>query len=129
MKILLTCGAIYFLLMSIAHAIGLKIPGLFIYFNVPSQTYQDKIISLLAFGWAIFFFVATSTMSRKLIKSIIVCGAVALAMLTFINLTTDFKSLHEKIDPKLFHVETIILGVYWLSLMILYNKIKENLTL
>lgn len=91
----------FFLLMAIAHAIGLKIPGLFIYFNVPSYTYQDKIISLLAFGWAAFFFVAAINPSKTLIKSIILIGAIALSMLTFINISTDFASLSEKINPNL----------------------------
>ena len=126
-KISLFCGAIYFLLMAIAHAIGLKMPGLFMYFNVPSYAYQDKIISLFAFGWAAFFFSVAANPSKNLIKSIILIGAVALIMLTFINISTDFSSLSEKINPNLFHIETGILFLYWIWLLLCYNKSKQNL--
>jgi len=101
-KLPLQCGSIYFLLMAIAHAVGLKIPGLFIYFNVPSYAYQDKIISLLAFGWAAFFFTASTTLSRSLIKSILIIGLTAIAMLVCININNNFAILSEKIDPNCF---------------------------
>ncbi len=127
MKVSLFSGAVFFLLMAIAHAIGLKIPGLFIYFNVPSYGYQDKIISLLAFGWATFFFAAAVNQSKILIKSIILIGAIALCMLTFINISTDFASLSEKINPDLFHIETGILFLYWIWLLLSYNKSRRNL--
>ncbi len=127
MKLSLFCGAMFFLLIALAHAIGLKIPGLFIYFNVPSYSYQDKIISLLAFGWATFFFAAAVNQSKILIKSIILIGAIALSMLTFINISIDFASLSEKINPNLFHIETGILFFYWIWLLLSYNKIKQNL--
>lgn len=126
-KITLFCGAIYFLLMAIAHAIGLKIPGLFIYFNVPSYAYQDKIISLLTFGWSIFFFTAARNPSKELLKSIILIGAFALIMLTFININTDFPSFSEKIKSNLFHIESGILFLYWGWLLFWYNKLKQNL--
>ena len=54
----LMAGAVYFGCIALAHAVGLKIPGLFIYFNVPSHLYQDHIIAFLAFGWATLFYVA-----------------------------------------------------------------------
>ena len=129
LKLSLILGGIYFLLMAIAHAISLKIPGLFIYFNVSSHSYQDKIISALSFGWAVFFFTASSTLSRKLIISIILASTAALAMLTLINCTTPFKSISEQIDPSLFHLETALLGIYWLWVLIWYNRIKDKLNL
>ena len=48
-----------------------KIPGLFVYFNVNSFEYQNKIISLLAFGWAAFFFLGFKLINSKNIKLII----------------------------------------------------------
>ena len=41
---LLACTA-YFLAMSTAHFIGFKVPVLFVYWDVPSNHYQDMIIS------------------------------------------------------------------------------------
>ncbi|MFC2169473.1 hypothetical protein ACFLRM_02755 [Acidobacteriota bacterium] len=124
----LFCGAIYFFLVAVAHVVGFKIPGLYIYFNVPSYVYQDKIISLLAFGWAIFFYTAAIIQSKKLIKSILIAGFVALAMLIFINLTADFTSLPGSINSQWFLLEAGLLFIYWLWLLLSYNKAKENLS-
>ena len=123
-KITLLFGSIYFLLMAIAHAIGFKIPGLFIYFNVPSYVYQDKTIFFLAFSWAIFYFMAFRDPNTQIVKSILIVGAAAILMLTFINLSTDFLSFSEKINPILFHLQTGLLFIYWVWLMYCYNKLK-----
>lgn len=56
---LLTCVA-YFSLMSLAHWTGHKAPGLFVYWNVPSYEYQDKIIAFCAATYAVFFFHAAN---------------------------------------------------------------------
>jgi len=111
--------------MAIAHAIELKIPGLFIYFNVPSYAYQNKIISFLAFSWAVLYFMAFKEPSKQIIKSILIVGAAAIAMLTFINITTDFISFSDKINPVIFHIQTGLLLIYWLWLMRCHNKLKN----
>jgi|ERR1035437_193341 hypothetical protein len=128
-KILLFGGAMYFFLMAFVHAIGLKIPGLYIYFNVPSYPYQDKIISLLAFGWATFFFAVASNPVKRLVESILLSGAAAIIMLTYINLTTDFTGLSGAIHPKWFYLQAAALFVYWLLLFWHYNKTKKILPL
>jgi hypothetical protein len=129
LKISLFIGACYFLLMAITHALGQKIPGLFIYFNVPSYTYQDKIISALAFGWAVFLFTGFKTLSRSIIKSVLMSGAFAIIMLIFTNFSTNFNAISEQIKVYLFHIETGLLLIYWLWLLIWYCKSKENLNL
>ncbi len=127
LKISLLLGSIYFFSMAIAHISGKKIPGLFIYFNVPSYPYQDKIISALSFGWSIFFFSAFLSLSKTIIKSILSAGAVAIIMLCFINCSTDFKSLSVNINVNSFYIETALLFIYWLWLLIWYNKSNKNL--
>lgn len=126
LKILILCGAVYFLLVALAHAGDYRIPGLFLYFHVPSFAYQDKIIALLSFGWATFFFVAASTMVRKLVQAVLISGALALVMLTFINVTTDFKALGTDIRPLWFHLETGLLGIYWLALLFSYLRASRD---
>jgi len=54
---LLACTA-YFLAMSTAHFIGFKVPVLFVYWDVPSNHYQDMIISFCAFTYATLSFAA-----------------------------------------------------------------------
>jgi hypothetical protein len=117
LKALLFLGAAYFFMAGCAHLIGCKVPGLYLYFNVPSLSYQDKIISLLAFGWAGFFYTAFLNPTKDVIKTILFIGALAIIILTAINLTTDFKSLGQNIDPRWFHLETAVLFLYWLSLV------------
>jgi len=52
--LLLIC-AVYFIAVTIAHQIGIKLPMLFIFYSIPSERYQDLIISFLSFGWAMLF--------------------------------------------------------------------------
>jgi hypothetical protein len=51
----LWAGAAYFALVALANGAQTKLPVLFIYFDVPSHAYQDRIIGFLAFGWSAFF--------------------------------------------------------------------------
>jgi NADH:ubiquinone oxidoreductase subunit 6 (subunit J) len=126
-KLPLYFGALYFVLISLAHALNIKIPGLFIYFNVPSYAYQDKIISFLTFGWAVFFFTAAKTLAKPLIQSIIIIGAVAIVMLFYINMNTDFISLSSEINPDIFFIETGILFLYWTWLVWSYINARKKL--
>ena len=38
-----------------ALAVRFKIPMLFVFYNIPSERYQDLIISFLSFGWSMLF--------------------------------------------------------------------------
>ena len=98
LKCFLLLGSIYFFGVSVAHLFSLKIPGLFIYFNVPSYAYQDKIISFLAFGWAISLFVGfiNPLANKGIIKSFIIAGLGAIIGLSIINLSADFNELAKK---------------------------------
>ena len=116
LRLLLLAGGLYFALVSTAHLVGMKIPGLYIYFNVPSNAYQDRIISLLAFGWAVFFFTGAADPDNKaLVRGILIAGAGAIAGLCGINLATDFESLSPDIDMPVFWLEIAVLVIYWLS--------------
>ena len=123
LKFSLLAGAIYFALVSIAHMIGYKVPILFVYFDVPSYPYQDRIISFLAFGWAIFLFTAfLNPKNKDLIKAILISGTVAIIGLVIINLTTDFTILSKDININYFWMETMGLLVYILWLIYFYIK-------
>jgi len=123
LKFSLLAGAIYFALVSIAHMIGYKVPILFVYFDVPSYPYQDRIISFLAFGWAIFLFTAfLNPKNKDLIKAILIAGTVAIIGLVIINLTTDFTILSKDININYFWMETMGLLVYILWLIYFYIK-------
>jgi hypothetical protein len=123
-------GSIYFLGISIVHMFGLKVPGLYIYYDVPSNMYQDRITSFLAFGWSAFFFVASSDPQKHiiLVKAILISGAVAIIGLSVINATTNFYDLSAHSQVWAFWMETSGLLVYWLWLVILYLHFKKEIS-
>jgi hypothetical protein len=114
MKWLLFAGAIYFLAVSAAHLLGLKVPLLFVYYNVPSYSYQDKIISFLSFGWSAFLYSASRDpiKNRSATKAILIAGIAAIFGLHMINGTTDFYALSRDIHPLVFALETFGLSIY-----------------
>ena len=122
LKWLLLIGGIYFLSVAVAHMLGVKIPLLFIYFNVPSYEYQNKIISFLSFGWAVFMFAAAyDPMNNHLaVKAILIAGIGAIFGLNIINSSTDFLALAPGIKPSVFQMETLGLSAYVAALIYFY---------
>ena len=126
----LAAGALYFLLVAIAHRTGIKIPGLFIYFDLPSFTYQNLIISLLAFGWACFFLLGALLVGRGIVLTTglhLIAGVVAVAALVRINLTGGLKELAAG-TTRPYWIQTGVLGAYliWLCVFYLLALRREN---
>ncbi len=119
-------GVLYFLGVSIAHLFGIKVPFLFIYYNVPSTVYQDRIISILSFGWAVFFFfaLADTDHTKAFLKPILCAGGAALLGIAFINVTTDFHSLSPDSTPLAYWGQWLVLVIYFglLAGAYLYSK-------
>ena len=131
LKWLLLAGSAYFLAVAIAHMVMIKIPMLFVYYNVPSHGYQDRIISFLSFGWSIFLFTASidPIKNRNIVKAILIAGLAAVFGLNVINHFTDFHALSPYIHPDVFHKEVLVLSAYEAALVIFYllaNRGKEN---
>ena len=114
LRLLLYAGALYFAAVAIVHALGVKVPGLFVYFNVPSYAYQDRIISFLAFGWSAFFFLTAKKMDSDLIKLILFIGLVAVVALIINTMTTNFRLMGVNIQASYFYMITAALFIYWL---------------
>ena len=51
----LWAGVAYFCAMATAHFFGLKVPLLFVYYDVPYHAYQDKIISFAVVAYVCLF--------------------------------------------------------------------------
>jgi hypothetical protein len=116
-------GAIYFLLVAIVHMTGIKVPGLYIYFNVPSYAYQDRIIALLSFGWCMFLYSGFKLTGAGLIRPvryIILAGIAAIICLLLINNSEEIKELATNRSRWIYMIETMILFIYTIWLMILY---------
>jgi len=119
-------GAIYFTCIALAHSIGVKVPGLFIYFNVPSHAYQDHIIAFLATGWAVFYFVASIKPQDNplAVTGVVLSSAVAIVGLMRINLLDDLVTLSPGVNVNYFWWQTIILALYvsWLLVFQLKSR-------
>ncbi|MBT3228652.1 MAG: hypothetical protein HOD43_10545 [Candidatus Marinimicrobia bacterium] len=118
LNFLLYAGAVYFLLVAIVHFLGIKIPGFFVYYNVPSHAYQDRIISFLTFGWSGLFFLTARKMDSDLIKLILVIGLIAVIALVVNTIITDFQQLDQSLSGA--DYKWIIGGLmfYWLGLVV-----------
>jgi len=123
LRLSIRAGALYFFLVALAHALSIKLPGLFIYFDVPSQRYQDGIISFLVLGWAVFFFTASNEAPphRPATRAILVAGLVAIAGLSLINVTTEFHLISPLSKPATFWLETALGALYWAWLIFLFR--------
>lgn len=124
---LLRIGALYFASVSLAHAMELKLPGLFIYFNVPSFPYQDHIIAFMTFGWAVFYFVASVNPRDNplVVKGVILSSAVAIAGLARINIYDELELISPGVNLLHFWLQTTILAVYIGWLVIFHVKSRR----
>ncbi len=131
LRVSVLAGSVYFSLVAAAHLTDLKIPGLFIYFELPSYAFQDRIVALFALGWAVFFYTASKDPLKYigLVNAIIIVGAAAIFILCFINLSTNFSSLNKSTDIKIIWLQTALLFIYWLWLVVFYFKIRKELQL
>ncbi|MBI5874617.1 MAG: hypothetical protein HZB81_02015 [Deltaproteobacteria bacterium] len=111
--LLLIC-AVYFIAVTIAHQIGIKLPMLFIFYSIPSERYQDLIISFLSFGWATLFGIGffDSDLKMKIQAPILFSGLVAICGLIRVRLEIK---LHNEID-----YEIGALAILLFSMMITY---------
>ena len=123
MKYLLLSGAVYFFAVSIVHFLGFKLPPLFIYYDVDSFVYQDRIISALSAAFAVFLFAGYKIVDRspEIVKYIIAGGGLALAGIAFNNFFTrgDFRS------NLIYWIEIGFLALYLVSLFVFYSKNKR----
>ena len=123
LRILLFSGAVYFSGVAFCHAFGVKIPGFFVFYDIPSTPYQDRIISFLVFGWAVFFFTAASdpVRQRSLVRAILVAGAAAIIGLALIISSEEIHRAAVSIIP--YWIQTGLLAVYWILLLVGYRRI------
>ena len=111
----LRVGGAYFVAVTAAHWLGTKIPGLFIYYSIPSYTYLDRGIGTLSFGWAVFIFAASR--QRSLMPAILVTGVGGILGFSLINLSGEIASLASPHDLAMFWCELAVLAGYlvWLT--------------
>jgi hypothetical protein len=118
LKASLLFGAVFFLLIALAHLFGTRIPGLYIYYDKESFRFQDLIISALSFGWSVHFLNAYFNVNRPNMISILISGIVAIAILTRINNSENAGTI-----PRM---ETALLFLYWCWLAALNHQLRKS---
>jgi hypothetical protein len=125
----LLAGSIYFLLVAFAHFLGIKIPGLYIYFDIQSHAYQDRIIAFLSFGWCMFLYsgyqLVRSGYTRQ-VRYLLLAGILAIISLMLINNSSEIKLIAPVKSRWVYMLETLILFLYTLWLVILYVKSRKK---
>ena len=91
LQISLLAGTVYFLCMSTAHFIGFKVPILFVYYDVPSNAYQDMIIAFCAFTYATLFFAASRHLA--IVPAVLVAMTGTVLGLSAVNVSEDLARL------------------------------------
>ncbi len=126
LKILLLAGFVYFFMMAAAHMIGWKVPGLFIYFDIPSYAYQDRIISVLAMGWSLFFLQAglNPARNRSTIRTILTAGLLTLIVLSINTVRLDFALLNPEASETAIWIQIAALFIYLMLLSAAYKKYR-----
>lgn len=123
-RTLLFVCAIYFIAVAIAHQMGTKLPMLFVFYNIPSERYQDLIISFLSFGWATLFGIGffENELRMKIHVPILISGIVAICGLIRARLEISF---HSELD-----FEIVALAVLLLALVTSYiaASMKKGMT-
>lgn len=126
LKLSLLAGSIYFFCVALVHLLGLKLPILYIFYNIPSSQYQDQIISFLAFGWACFFFGASKILGMAIY--LVVAGVVALLALGNIILNSDIILLAPDVSKIPFWIEVLALAIYtsWVAFFVFKTKAHQR---
>ncbi len=120
LKLFLLAGAIYFFTVALVHFFGIKVPMLFVYYDVESTTYQDRIISVLSFLFSVFLYSGYKLANTEIVKYILFGGIIAIIGLASNNFFTRITFRNNPI----YWIEIGLLGLYVIGLVIFYKKSK-----
>tara|TARA_Y100001960_G_C14687097_1_gene834380 strand:- start:611 stop:1003 length:393 start_codon:yes stop_codon:yes gene_type:complete len=120
----LLAGCVYFILMSIAHFFGIKVPVLFVYYDVPYYAYQDMVISFAVLAYVGLFYLASK--SRENVPVALLVLALTVGGLSLVNMSAELKLLTLLKPRDTYWIQTVIIGVYWVYLVILYIRDRQR---
>lgn len=118
LRVGLLAGVAYFLAMAAAHFTSFKVPILFIYYDTPFYSYQDKIISFCAVVYAILFYTAAEHIQA--VPGALAAMAVTVAGLSAVNVSDDLARVLNGGSTQVYWIETGLIAVYGLALTALY---------
>ncbi len=115
---------IYFICMAIAHFFSIKLPILFVYYDIPFHAYQDKIISFCVITYAIFFFGAYQ--NRVFAPYAIFSLLTTVLGLSLVNLSSDLKSVLNEGTTTMYWLQTGMFASILLWLVVFYLRAKKS---
>jgi len=113
-------GVAYFCCMAVAHFFGLKVPLLFVYYDVPFHAYQDKIISFAVVAYVCLF--ATAARHPVAVPAALVALGVTVAGLAAVNLSEALATVLAGRSTFAYWLQTGLIGGYFLWLVALYAR-------
>ncbi|MBZ0180146.1 MAG: hypothetical protein K8F36_12710 [Melioribacteraceae bacterium] len=122
-------GAVYFFMVCAVHLFSFKIPVFNIYFSLSAYSYQNIIISFLAFGWGMFFLSTYSSVKKFELTStkyVIIASYAAVFGMLIINGFIDFEEFGKKIVVSYFWLQTVLFLLYPTWLLILYLQMNKR---
>jgi hypothetical protein len=120
LRLALLAGVAYFCAMALAHFFGLKLPLLFVYYDVPFHAYQDKIISFAVVAYACLFYSAAQ--QRSVVPAALVALGITVAGLAAVNGSDALRAVLGDRPTTAYWLQTALFAGYWLALLGLYRR-------
>ena len=117
----LLSGVAYFCCMALSHYSGIRLPLLFVYYDIPFYAYQDRIIAFAVVGYAALFY--TAARHRVVVPAALFTLGVTVLGLASINLSEALTSLladGQTTTP--YWIQTGLIAAYFLLLLVLYLR-------
>jgi hypothetical protein len=114
----LWAGVAYFCCMATAHFFGIKVPLLFVYYDVPFYAYQDKIIAFAVVAYACLF--ATAALDRAAVPAALAALGVTVVGLAAVNVSDDLRSVLDGRSTAAYWVQTGLIAAYFALLLACY---------
>lgn len=111
--------------MAIAHFFSIKVPILFVYYDTPFYSYQNKIISFAVCAYIALFYSASQ--HRQVALNAIIVLAITVVGLSFVNVSNDLMSILDEGQSTLaYWLQTAAIAGYLIILLALYIKDGKN---
>lgn len=115
LSLALWAGVAYFCCMAAAHFFGLKVPLLFVYWDVPFHAYQDKIIAFAVVAYVCLF--ANAAIHREAVPFALAALGVTVLGLASVNLSSALAEVLDGRSTLAYWIQTGLIVAYFLLLV------------
>ena len=124
LKMSLWAGVAYFCCMAVAHFFGLKVPLLFVYYDVPFHAYQDKIISFAVVAYACLF--ASAARERSVVPVALLALAVTVLGLSAVNVSDALSYVLDGRSTQAYWLQTALFAGYLAWMLVFYRRSRGD---